>query len=179
VSTKAKADEKRTRFVDEYLVDLNATQAAIRAGYSPKTAKQQGSRLLTYADVSAAIAAKASARSQRTGITADFVLGELYRLASVDIAGAFDEHGTLLPIHQIPEDVRRAISAIEVDEIVAKVGNTPMVIGHTKKVKFWDKRGSLQDLGRHLKLFVDRVEHDVTDALADRLAAARKRADAA
>lgn len=68
---------KRQRFVDEYLVDLNATQAAIRAGYSPRTAKSQGQRLLTDVDISAAITRGQVARAERTEITQDWVLGRL------------------------------------------------------------------------------------------------------
>lgn len=68
---------KQQRFVSEYLIDLNATQAAIRAGYSERTAKQQGSRLLTNADVQAAVAASQTKRENRTEITQDYVLTRL------------------------------------------------------------------------------------------------------
>jgi phage terminase small subunit len=68
---------KQARFVEEYLIDLNATQAAIRAGYSPKTAEQQGSRLLGNAKVSVAIHAARAAREERTQITQDWVLSRL------------------------------------------------------------------------------------------------------
>lgn len=68
---------KQAAFVREYLVDLNATQAAVRVGYSEKTAKQQGSRLLTNADIRAAVDAAQQGRSERTKITADYVLENL------------------------------------------------------------------------------------------------------
>lgn len=78
---------KQQRFVEEYLIDLNATQAAIRAGYSAKTAKQQGGRLLTNVDVSEAVAAAQTERSEKTGVTVDWVLTEaaaMYEEAKAD-----------------------------------------------------------------------------------------------
>ncbi|WP_290497940.1 terminase small subunit [Hyphomonas sp. UBA4494] len=70
---------KQLTFVQEYLVDLNATQAAIRAGYSPDTAKMQGSRLLTKDDVQAAIAEAQEQRREKLEITADRVVQEYAR----------------------------------------------------------------------------------------------------
>jgi phage terminase small subunit len=167
---------RQERFVEEYLIDLNATAAATRAGYSGKTAEQQGPRLLGNVGVRSAIEAAQRARSERVQVTADTVLRELLRLATVDIAGAFDEDGALLPIHDIPEDVRRAIAGIEVDEIKERVGGEHTITGYTKKVKFWDKRGSLELLGKHLKLFTDRLEVVDKTPFAEKLRLARQRA---
>lgn len=75
---------KKEAFVREYLIDLNATQAAIRAGYSAKTAKQQGARLLTDVDVAAAIAQAQEARIERVEITQDRVLEQLWAIATAD-----------------------------------------------------------------------------------------------
>ena len=67
-------NEKQQRFIDEYLVDLNATQAAIRAGYSPSTARQQGSRLLTHADIQTAVTERQEQRAERVQVSQDYVL---------------------------------------------------------------------------------------------------------
>lgn len=75
---------KQDRFVKEYLIDLNATQAAIRAGYSPKTANEQGARLLANVSVQEAIAKAMAERSKRTGISQDRVIQELARIAFVN-----------------------------------------------------------------------------------------------
>lgn len=75
---------QQARFVGEYLVDLNATQAALRSGYSPRTAKQQGSRLLSNDDVAAAIAEAQKALSEKTGITVERVLHELWAIGTAD-----------------------------------------------------------------------------------------------
>lgn len=76
-----KAGPSRDRFVEEYLVDLNATQAAIRAGYSPKTARSQGARLLADANVAAAIAKAKAARAERVALDQDYVLDLLHEIA--------------------------------------------------------------------------------------------------
>lgn len=148
---------KQERFIEEYLVDLNATQAAIRAGYSERTANEQGARLLANASVAAAIEAGKDKRSTATNITAETVMRELYRLATVDVAQAYDEHGNLKAIHDIPEDVRRAIAGVEVVTEKSEEGES----SYTKKLKFWDKNKSLELLGKHVNVqaFKDRIEH--------------------
>ena len=104
----AKLTAKQARFVEEHLIDLNATQAAIRAGYSAKTAKQQASRMLTNVDVVAAVAEAKRERSQTTKIDAEWVLRqavELHRRCMQEIKPARnpktrqqmkDEDGNLL-----------------------------------------------------------------------------------
>lgn len=81
---KRKLSVKHKRFCEEYLVDLNATQAAIRAGYKEKTARSQGQRLLTNVDIQKYIAELQKKQSERTGITADTVLKELEKIALTD-----------------------------------------------------------------------------------------------
>lgn len=88
-------------------------------------------------------------------VTAEAVLGELLRIARVDIGQAFNADGSLKEIHAIPEDVRRAISGIDVEEV--KSGGETMA--HVKKVRFWDKKGALELLGKHLALFIERHDH--------------------
>lgn len=158
-ATAGELTPQQARFVAEYLVDLNATQAAIRAGYSENTAESQGSRLLSVAKVRAAVDAAMQRRSQRVEVKADDVLRELMRLAFVDLGKAYREDGTLLPIHEIPEDVRRAMAGLEVDEIWEGFGEDRRQVGVTRKVKFIDKARALELLGKNLKLFTDKVEH--------------------
>ena len=148
---------KQKAFVKEYLVDLNATQAAIRAKYSKKTAGAIGEENLKKPDIAKAIQAEMDKRSKRTEITADKVLQELAKLGFADIRNVFNEHGQLLPIHMLPAEVAASISSIEV--VTTRIpGSDPVEVEHTSKIKFWDKRGSLELLGKHLKLFTDKVE---------------------
>jgi phage terminase small subunit len=150
---------KQETFCEEYLVDLNATQAAIRAGYSEKTAKSIGQENLTKPDVLVKINELKECRSERTQITADTILTELLKLATVDLGKAFDASGTILPINEMPEEVRKAISSIEVNELFDNgQGDQKSVIGFTKKIKFWDKPKCLELLGKHLKLFTETLE---------------------
>ena len=81
---------KQQRFVEEYLVDLNATQAAIRAGYSKKTAKETGYENLTKPDIQSAVSAAMEERSKRTEVDADWVLKRLARLADATMADFWD-----------------------------------------------------------------------------------------
>lgn len=153
---------KQARFVDEYLVDLNATQAAIRAGYSPKTARAQGHRLLTKADVQQAIGEGRKRQQDRLEVKADDILRELLRVARSDIGEAFFENGSMKPLKDMPEDVRRSIAGVEVDELYAGGGENRVEIGQTRKVKLWNKVQALELLGKHLALWTDK--HELTGA---------------
>lgn len=151
---------KQGRFVEEYLVDLNATQAAIRAGYSPKTAEQQGYRLLRNAQIAAAVEKGRERLSEETDITAKRVLAELARIAFLDPRTVFDEHGNLKPIAEWDEDAARALSGCDVTEEFSGRGADREMVGYLKKIRFWDKKGALELLGKHLALFTDKVEHN-------------------
>lgn len=148
---------KQRSFVIEYLKDKNATQAAIRAGYSAKTAQQISSELLLKPVISKAISDVIGSQAEKAEIDGIIVLRELYRILTVDIAGAFEENGALKPIQDIPEDIRRAISSVEVDEIWEQEGNRKVEVGETKKVKFWSKTEAAQLLGKNLKLWADKA----------------------
>lgn len=151
---------KQKLFCQEYLVDLNGTQAAIRSGYSAKTAQEQSSRLLSNVMICSTIERLLQKRQKKVEVTADDILHELLILAKVDLSEAFDDLGHLRPIKEIPENVRRAISNVEVFEEFEGSGKNKVYIGQTKKIKFWDKTKALELLGKHLKLFID--QHEVT-----------------
>lgn len=151
--------EKQKRFCLEYIKDLNATQAAIRTGYSANTAQEQGSRLLSNVMAQHYICQLNDKRIKRLEIDADFVLDELYKIANSDIGEMFNEDGTVKLISEIPKYLRKAISSFEVVETFEKEGRHKVWTGQIRKVKLWSKDKSLENLGRHLKLFVDKVEH--------------------
>lgn len=162
-------------FVREYLIDLNATQAAIRAGFGAKTARQAGARLLSRVDVQALVNEAKTQRADKIEVTADIVLAELLKIARVDLSQLYDERGNMKNIHDIPEDVRRAMAGIEVDELWEGRGEDRAQVGVTRKVKLWDKPRALELLGKHLKLFTDVHEHRGLDTLAASLRAAEAR----
>lgn len=144
---------KQQRFVDEYLVDLNATQAAIRAGYSAKTARQVGAENLSKPAVAFAIQERQQKRAEKVEVTAERVLKELAVLAFLDPAdmAAITAASGPEDIAALPEHVRRAVAGWSWD----KAGNFV--------VKLNSKQPALEALGRHLGMFKDKVEHSGPD----------------
>ena len=145
---------KQQVFATEYLIDLNATQAAIRAGYSGKTAESQASRLLRNVKVKERIQELADKRAERTQITSDKVLEEIAKIAFSNIADYIEiqEDGTVqIDLSKLNRGKAAALSSVTVDEIKD---------GRRIKLNMCDKLKALDQLGRHLKLFTDRIEHD-------------------
>ena len=115
-ATKA-LSPKQERFVAEYLVDLNAAQAAIRAGYSPKTAKEQGARLLTNVHIQKAVQERRQQHQANTGLTAERVLLEAMRLAFFDIRKLTDAEGNPIPINQLDDDTAAAVAGLDIEDL--------------------------------------------------------------
>ena len=163
----SKLSPKQQRFVEEYLVDLNATQAAMRAGYSKKTANEQGSQLLAKVSIANAVAAAKAKRSARTEVTADMVVRELARIGFSDLRKALTPQGDLVDPQDWDDDTAAAISSIEVvtthKSDADKSDNQKRVVDHTHKIKVWDKNSALEKLAKHLGMFVDRHEHSGPD----------------
>lgn len=155
--SKSKLTPKQQLFVKEYLVDLNATQACIRAGYSKPTANRMGTYLLSNPVLKRLIQEGMDKRHEKVRLTADEVLKEIEKLALVDFSKAYDEKGNLLLPHQMPEEIRKAVGGIE----TRKLRNGAII----KKLKFWDKTKALELYGRHLKLFTDKHEHSGKDGV--------------
>ncbi len=169
---------RRDLFVKEYLHDLNATQAAIRAGYSRKTAKQQGARLLTNVDLQAAIQDAMDRRASRLEITADQVLKELALIGFSNMLDYIKVQGdgtAYVDLTELDRDKSAAIQEVTVDEYVEGSGKDARTV---KRVRFKlaDKGTSLELMGKHLKLFTDKVEVGGEFGLiVERLQAARRR----
>ena len=146
---------KQRRFVAEYLKDQNATQAAIRAGFSKKTAKSQASQLLAHSAIKKIIEQKL----QKFDITAERVLEELGRLAFSDLRQLYNSEGHIKPQSEWPEDIARAVAGVEQEEILEYANGERTNVGQLSKVKLWNKPQSLEILAKHFKLLTDRVEH--------------------
>lgn len=149
---------KRDLFAREYLKDLNATQAATRAGYAPKSCNEEGSRLLADPLVQEHIANLAAERNIELKIEARDVLLELQRLAMQDPAALVDENEVPHKLTEIPIDLRRTIASVEIEEMYAGRGEERASIGRLHKIKFWNKNHALESLGRHLALFKDSLD---------------------
>jgi phage terminase small subunit len=154
---------KQALFVKEYLIDLNATQAAIRAGYSEKTARAIGAENLTKLDIQESIQAAMNERAGGLNITAERVLKEIAKLAFFDPRKFFHADGSPIPICDLDDDTAAALAGMDVLEEFEGSGETRVFVGYTKKFKLSDKRASLELLGKHLKLFTDKVEHSNPD----------------
>lgn len=157
-SKNRKLNPKQEIFCQLYTKYWEATRAAREAGYSVKSAHMLGYQLLQHPLVQKRIDELKEHALKEIGCSRERVLLELTRIATVDLSLAFDEMGQMKPLKEIPEDVRRAIAGIEVNEIFDGQGDQKSVIGLAKKIKFWDKPKSLELLGKHMKLFADRLE---------------------
>lgn len=154
-----KLTPKQAEFVRQYLVDLNATQAAIRAGYSEKTAYSTGQRMLKNVEVQNAIAQAQVQRTKRTEITADRVVAELAKIAFADPRELM-EWG--------PEGVKLKDSADLTEgqaASVAEVSETTTKDGGSLRLKKHDKVKALELLGRHLGMFTDKVKNEISGGL--------------
>ena len=145
---------KQQRFVEEYLIDLNATQAAIRAGYSEKTAKEIGSENLTKPNIAKAIPEAQNKRTEQTQIDSAYVLKRLVEIDQMDVLDIMDDDGNVKPLRDWPKIWRQYISNIET--ISMDDGE-----GWLKKIKWPDKVKNLELLGKHVSVgaFKDKIEH--------------------
>lgn len=150
---------RQQRFVDEYLIDLNATKAATRAGYSAKTAASQGERLLRNVEVAAAIAAAKKARAERTEVDADYVLKRMIEIDQMDVLDIMDDDMAIKPVSEWPKVWRQYLSGFDLAEMFEGRGEQREMIGILKKIKWPDKVKNLELLGRHFGMFKDKVEH--------------------
>lgn len=155
---------KQERFVQEYLIDLNASQAAVRAGYSTKTAGSQAFDLLKKPEIQDAIAALQQERGKRTTITADRVLEELGRIAFFDLRTLYREDGSLKAMNELDDAAAAVLAGVDVVETKgnAEVGGEDglrHIPEFVKKVKIPDKVAALGLAMRHLGMLKDKVEH--------------------
>lgn len=148
---------RQSRFVDEYLIDLNATQAAIRAGYSEKTASAVGFENLRKPKIAAAIQERMKNREERTEVTQDRVLKELARLGFADLRGVFTDSGNLKMPSEWSDAMAAAVSSVEV--VVRPSGEYDEdgrpEVEHVHKFKLWDKNAALEKIAKHLGMFAD------------------------
>lgn len=147
-----KLTSKQQRFVDEYLIDLNATQAAIRAGYSPRRANCMGFENMRKPAIAAAIQAGMAKRLARTEVTQDAIIKELAKVAFYDPRSvmSWGPRGMVLkPSDQLTDDQAACVS---------EVSETTSATGGSLKLKTNDKLKALELLGRHLGMFTDKTE---------------------
>lgn len=148
----ARLTVKQKRFIEEYLIDLNATQAAIRAGYSPHTAKEIGYENLNKPHIRARVDKAIAERSKRTGINADRVLIELARIGLIN-PGKLINFDKATVREDAADDDLAAVQSVKVKTIPTEDGDIV-----EREVRLYDKNRALELLGKHLGMFKDRVE---------------------
>jgi phage terminase small subunit len=146
-------NDKQTRFVQHYLVTLNATQAAISAGYSARTARQVGSRLLTHVDIANAIQAGREEMGRRAAITQDEIVARLASIMRSDIRDLYAKDGTLKPLHEMRDSTAAMLESVETTEVVVD-GAVTIV----RRVKRADRLKAAELLMRHLGMLNDKVK---------------------
>ena len=152
----AKLTSKQQRFVDEYLIDCNATRAACRAGYSTRTSNKIGSQLLGKTSIRAAIDRAQAERTERTRLQASMVLDELGAVALADVRNLVDDDGRLIPLQRLDAGTRRAIASITVKRVTE--GNQPAEI---ITYRFLDKLQALDKAMKHLGLYQEKPPIEV------------------
>lgn len=144
---------KQELFAREYLVDLNAAAAYRRAGYQAKndhTAATAAHKLLTNADIQAAIQAARAAQNNRLELSADRVLLEVKRIAFSDPRRFYNADGALKAIAALGDDEAAALASVETFEEYTTIAGESVLVGHVRKVKRWDKLAALGRLMKHL-----------------------------
>ena len=165
---------KQQLFVDEYLIDLNATQAAIRAGYSKRTAYRTGADNLKKPHVAHALAKALAARGKKLGVDSAEVLRHLNEMRLADPVDVINDDGTYKLLSEWPIIWRQMLSAFEIRELISKEGTKE---GEMLKLKFVDRLKVIELIGRHVNVmsWIEQTEVTHLEGRSQRLAAASKR----
>lgn len=152
--------DKMVRFCQEYVIDLNATQAAIRSGYSESTARQIGGENLTKPAIKKYVQNLMDVRARRLQITADEVLVRLDKMSRASVKDLFDGADKPLRVSEWDDDFAQAVNGIKFTKQRSPDSEAENPIyDDVVDVKLVDKKGVTELLGKHLKLFTDKVEH--------------------
>lgn len=168
-------NEKEERFCVEYAANDNAVKSFMYVwpSYSYNAARTESSRALQRPDILARVVELKEERRKALTPTVDKVLAELCKLAFYDPRAFFDDDGRLKPLSELDDDTAMALCGIETFHKI--IGDNKDGMAVVQKIKIADKGANLERLGRHLKLFTDKIEVDVSDSLAVAMKAARER----
>lgn len=149
-------NDKHRRFAAEYVIDRNATQAAIRAGYSPRTARQQGEQLLSKPDIAAFVSEKQQKAMDACDLSAAETMWTIARPLRGDVRKLFTPEGTLKPITELSDEEASMIGGFEVIKKNAEAGDGHMDIVH--KVKLIDRARYVEMAAKHFALLTEKIE---------------------
>ena len=156
----AELNQRQEMFCREYIKDLNGTQAAIRAGYSPRTADRMAYELLKKPEIQAFVLQSKAERVEEVKVDANYVLKRLIEIDEMDVADILDDGGDFLPIRKWPKVWRTTLSGLDI--AIINSGDTETIL---KKIKWPDKVKNLELLGKHIGVgaFTDKVDHTSSD----------------
>lgn len=167
------------KFCHYYLVNRNGTDAAIKAGYSRKVAASEACILLRQHNIRLRINELIKKQLDKVDLKTSTIIRELMNSAMVNITDAYNEDGTIKPLHEMPESLQKAIISIETEEIYTGSGEERRAVGQARKIKIHDRVSSLKLLGQHLKMFTDVMQIENLDGLAEAIKRGRERAQKA
>jgi len=139
-----KLSDKQKRFCDHYLISFNATQSAIKAGYSKKTAHSIGSENLIKPEIQKYLQSKKEKIAKKLEISQERTMLEMARISFSSVLNLYNEDGTFKPIHELDDNTAAAIQSLELNED-----------GEIIKIKLWDKNKPMEMLGKHFKIYAD------------------------
>lgn len=156
----AELNQRQEMFCREYIKDLNGTQAAIRAGYSPRTADRMAYELLKKPEIQAFVLQSKAERVEEVKVDANYVLKRLIEIDEMDVADILDDGGDFLPIRKWPKTWRTTLSGLDI--AIINSGDTETIL---KKIKWPDKVKNLELLGKHIGVgaFTEKVDHTSSD----------------
>lgn len=156
---------KQQRFCEEYLIDLNATQAAIRAGYSEKTASEIGAENLRKPQIQEYVSKLRQEQQERTKINADYVLNRLVDIDKMKLGDIFQDDWTLRPLSEWPDVWHQSLSSIDISEIFEGTGGERALVGLLKKIRWPDKLRNLELLGKHVTIGAFKDKQEISGSL--------------
>lgn len=154
----AKLTDKQELFCREYLIDLNATRAAIKAGYSEKTAREIASQNLSKLNIQKRIQELMNDRNERNTVDSDYVLKRLIEIDEMDVADILNDDMSIKPISQWSKSWRRTLQGVDIIYLASNADTETII----KKIKWPDKVKNLELLGKHIKVQAFK-QHIVTE----------------
>lgn len=161
----AELNQRQELFCREYIKDLNGTQAAIRAGYSPKTADRMAYELLKKPEIQAFVLQSKAERVEEVKIDANYVLKRLIEIDQMDVLDIMNDDMSFRPLHEWPKVWRQYLSGVDISEMFDGRGDERAMVGILKKIKWPDKVKNLELLGKHIGVgaFTEKVDHTSSD----------------
>ena len=171
--------QQRQIFIKEYRKDHNGTRAAIAAGYAGQSAAVTASRLLRNAKIRAEIDKQDAKLNEKLELSVEWVIRRLMRRANIDPRKFYNADGSLKSVTELDDDAAACLAGVEIEKLYQHFGKgQAQNTGTLTKIKYCDPDRSLEMLGRHLKMFTDKVELTGAEQLVARLQAARVRISA-